>query len=53
MHFRPAHGPPVIRLAREADARPTWCVFDSTAEGTATVNALEVLERLRVPPSTG
>ncbi|WP_165245372.1 DUF72 domain-containing protein [Paludisphaera soli] len=37
------------RLASEADAAPTWCVFDNTAEGAATVDALAVLGRLRRP----
>jgi uncharacterized protein YecE (DUF72 family) len=30
-----------------AEGVPTWCIFDNTAEGAATGNALEVVERLR------
>jgi uncharacterized protein YecE (DUF72 family) len=40
------------RLAKEligsASARPTWCIFDNTALGAATANALGVMERLHV-----
>jgi uncharacterized protein YecE (DUF72 family) len=35
------------RLAREADAAPTWCVFDNTALGHATVDASAVMDHLR------
>ncbi len=38
------------RLAKElvasARARPTWCIFDNTALGAATANALGLMERL-------
>jgi uncharacterized protein YecE (DUF72 family) len=37
------------RIAREADVASTWCVFDNTAEGAATADALAVLGRLRGP----
>ena len=37
-----------IRLARDVDERPTWCIFDNTAEGAATADALDVLARLRL-----
>jgi hypothetical protein len=40
------------KLAKElvtaAAVRPTWCIFDNTALGAATANALRVMERLRV-----
>lgn len=29
------------------EARSSWCIFDNTAEGAATINALELAERLR------
>ncbi len=34
-------------LARAAQSAAVWCVFDNTAEGAATVNALEMLGLLR------
>jgi uncharacterized protein YecE (DUF72 family) len=36
-----------IKLAREAGLKPVWCIFDNTALGAATANALALLERLR------
>ncbi len=39
------------RLRRAADSCPTWCIFDNTAEGHATRNAIKLLERL-VPAVT-
>jgi uncharacterized protein YecE (DUF72 family) len=33
-------------LAAAARSAPTWCIFDNTALGAATANALTVLERL-------
>lgn len=60
------HGSPVIyhsayseevirqlheRLARSAAAgRHAWCIFDNTASGAAVPNALDLLERLHLPP---
>jgi uncharacterized protein YecE (DUF72 family) len=35
------------RLAREAGSAAVWCIFDNTALGAATANALALLERLR------
>ena len=35
-------------LARE---RPVWCVFDNTARGAATLNALSLAERLGIGPA--
>jgi uncharacterized protein YecE (DUF72 family) len=32
---------------RALTGRPVWCVFDNTARGAATVNALDLVERLR------
>lgn len=37
----------VPKLAQAARSVPTWCIFDNTAAGAATVNALAVLERLQ------
>jgi len=37
----------VEELAASARARPTWCIFDNTALGAATANALGLMERLR------
>ncbi len=34
-------------LARAAGSAEVWCIFDNTAEGAATVNALDVLRLLR------
>jgi uncharacterized protein YecE (DUF72 family) len=34
-------------LARAARTAAVWCIFDNTAEGAATANALEVLELVR------
>lgn len=34
-------------LAAAARAAPVWCVFDNTASGAATADALDLLERLR------
>lgn len=33
-------------LAAAADTAPVWCIFDNTAEGAATADALGLLERL-------
>jgi len=41
------------RLAESAAATPTWCIFDNTALGAATADALAVLERLRGPGGPG
>lgn len=38
------------RLAAEAGDGPVWCIFDNTAEGAATRDALAVLDRLQAPP---
>ncbi|AMV38495.1 DUF72 domain-containing protein [Planctomyces sp. SH-PL62] len=38
------------RLAAEAGDGPVWCIFDNTAEGAATSDALAVLDRLQAPP---
>lgn len=35
------------RLSADADGAPTWCIFDNTAQGAATGNALDVLEGVR------
>jgi uncharacterized protein YecE (DUF72 family) len=37
----------VGRFLRHSDAATVWCVFDNTALGAATKNALDLLERLR------
>ncbi len=34
------------KLTDWAQSAPVWCIFDNTAEGAATVNALGVMERL-------
>lgn len=34
------------RLVAEAARRPVWCIFDNTALGHATADALTVLSRL-------
>lgn len=34
-------------LAQQAHSREVWCIFDNTALGAATTNALSILERLR------
>jgi uncharacterized protein YecE (DUF72 family) len=31
------------------DAHDVWCVFDNTARGAATINALALLDRLKSP----
>lgn len=36
-----------------AEERTVWCVFDNTAEGAATRNALDLLEQLRLTPRVG
>lgn len=36
----------VENFRKHARAAPTWCIFDNTAEGAATENALWVLERV-------
>ncbi|WP_197984258.1 MULTISPECIES: DUF72 domain-containing protein [unclassified Pseudomonas] len=46
----------LIRLAVELKAKalsgaPTWCIFDNTASGAATGNALRLIEILGQPPS--
>jgi uncharacterized protein YecE (DUF72 family) len=38
------------RLRRATRKRLAWCIFDNTAEGHATANALELAERLKGPP---
>ena len=35
------------KLAAAAESSAVWCVFDNTAEGAATLNALDVLGRVR------
>ena len=35
------------RLAEVATSAPTWCIFDNTAVGAATADALALLGRLR------
>ena len=48
-----AYDPPFLdrlaaRLAADSAAgAPAWCIFDNTAEGAATTNALDLLGRLR------
>ena len=37
-------------LAAEARSVPTWCIFDNTAAGFATGDALSVLDRVRLAP---
>jgi uncharacterized protein YecE (DUF72 family) len=37
-------------LRKAARTAEVWCIFDNTAEGAATVNALEVLERVGAEP---
>jgi uncharacterized protein YecE (DUF72 family) len=34
-------------LRAAAQAAPTWCIFDNTALGAATANALDLCARLR------
>jgi len=52
-----AYDPPFLdrlaaRLAADSAAgRPAWCIFDNTAEGAATTNALELLGRLPARPA--
>ena len=40
------------QVAASARTVPTWCIFDNTARGAATRNALELLARLGVAPVT-
>ncbi len=35
------------RLTQAAKSAVVWCIFDNTAEGAATVNALDVLDRVQ------
>jgi len=35
-----------VTLRQAADRAPTWCIFDNTAQGAATADALAVSERL-------
>ncbi len=35
-----------VTLREAADTAPTWCIFDNTAQGAATADALAVSERL-------
>lgn len=39
------------RLAQAGDERPAWCIFDNTAAGAATLNALALQERVRARPT--
>jgi uncharacterized protein YecE (DUF72 family) len=36
------------KLSAAARSAEVWCIFDNTAEGAATANALDVLDRVRV-----
>jgi uncharacterized protein YecE (DUF72 family) len=38
-----------LRLRAAAQAAPTWCIFDNTALGAATANALDLCARLNQP----
>lgn len=38
-----------VAVARAARRGPAWCIFDNTAAGAATGNALELVERLHRP----
>ena len=40
------------RVAPAARTVPTWCIFDNTARGAATMNALELLARQAAAPAT-
>lgn len=40
------------QVAAAARTVPTWCIFDNTARGAATTNALELLARQAVAPAT-
>jgi uncharacterized protein YecE (DUF72 family) len=40
-------------LRKAAAAAPTWCIFDNTALGAATDNALALWTRLRAPGGSG
>jgi uncharacterized protein YecE (DUF72 family) len=40
------------QVAAAARTAPTWCIFDNTACGAATTNALELLARQTVAPTT-
>ena len=35
------------KLSAAAQSAEVWCIFDNTAEGAATTNALDVLDRVR------
>ena len=37
----------IEKLKQHAQSKPTWCIFDNTASGAATRNALWVLEHLQ------
>ena len=39
-----------VQLERETRSRlPTWCIFDNTAYGVATHNAVALLDLMRTP----
>ena len=40
------------QVAAAARTVPTWCIFDNTARGAATMNALELLARQAAAPAT-
>jgi len=40
------------QVAAAAQTVPTWCIFDNTARGAATMNALELLARQAAAPAT-
>jgi len=40
------------QVAAAARTVPTWCIFDNTARGAATTNALELLARQAAAPAT-
>ena len=40
------------KLVESARSSEVWCIFDNTAVGAATVNALDVLERVGVEPES-
>lgn len=51
MYYSPYEGPQLQALAdrmlqAEADGAEVWCIFDNTASGAATANALELLQLL-------
>jgi uncharacterized protein YecE (DUF72 family) len=39
------------QVAAAARTVPTWCIFDNTARGAATMNALELLARQAAAPA--